>query len=135
MNPYFILYGYMLAHSDVETCLLLTEVTRGLMNLAWDNEPFTEFICLFSSLMDLTSNMLSGPTGPSQQTESQPPSIAKSLVTAHPGSLVVDGHMTEEGPFIHPIEWNEEGMSLADSLALMVDWDVPEIGRESHFNA
>ncbi|KAF3797051.1 hypothetical protein GCG54_00009017 [Colletotrichum gloeosporioides] len=135
MNPFFTLYGYMLAHSDFETYLMLSEVTHSLVNTMWDNEPFTELISLLSSLMGLASNMFSGQSGLSQQPKSQAPSIAESLGTARPELLVVDGQMTEEELFSHPIEWNEEEMSLADSLALIVDWDVPGIGRESHSNA
>ncbi|KAH0435693.1 hypothetical protein CcaCcLH18_04802 [Colletotrichum camelliae] len=134
MNPYFTLYGYMLSHRDVETYFLLSEVTQELVDSTWDNEPFGELISLLSLLMSLASGMFAAQSGPSQQTKSRVPSIAENLGTAPPESLVVDGPMTEE-LFSHPIEWNEEGVSLADSLALMVDWDVPEIGRESHSNA
>ncbi|KAK2777835.1 hypothetical protein CKAH01_11881 [Colletotrichum kahawae] len=106
-------------------------VTQELVDSTWDNEPFGDLISLLSLLIGLASGMFAAQSGPSQQTKSRVPSIAENLGTAPPESVVVDGPMTEE-LFSHPIEWNEEGVSLADSLALMVDWDVPEIGRESH---
>ncbi|KAF4412683.1 hypothetical protein CFRS1_v002439 [Colletotrichum fructicola] len=134
MNSYFTLYAFMLAHNDVETYLLLSEITQGLLNETWDNEPFSEFISLLSSLMGLASKMFSTQSGFSQRAECQVSLSADGLTTARLGPLVLDGAIVEEELFSHPIEWNEEGMSLADSLALMVDWDVPEVGGESHSN-
>ncbi|CAI0649280.1 unnamed protein product [Colletotrichum noveboracense] len=122
MNPYFTLYAFMLAHNDVETYLLLSEITQGLLNETWNNDPFSELISLLSSLMDLASKMFLAQSGSSQQAECQ--------ISLSP--LVLDEALVEEELFSPPIEWNEEGTSLADSLALMIDWDVPEAGRNSH---
>ncbi|KAH9227517.1 hypothetical protein K456DRAFT_42067 [Colletotrichum gloeosporioides 23] len=132
MNPYFTLYAFMLAHNDVETYLLLSEITQGLLNETWNNDPFSELISLLSSLMDLASKMFLAQSGSSQQAECQISLSAGALPTALPGPLVLDEALVEEELFSPPIEWNEEGTSLADSLALMIDWDVPEAGRNSH---
>ncbi|KAI8303392.1 hypothetical protein K4K59_013249 [Colletotrichum sp. SAR11_240] len=87
MNPYFTLYAFMLAHMDVETYLLLSEMTQGLLNETWHNEPFSEFISLLSSLMGLASKMFSAQSGFSQRAECQASLSADSLTTARPGFM------------------------------------------------